>query len=171
MKKQEILMSLILAYEEQRWDRVRTVLEKEGMLGAIKEKIVPIEVGQVVSAIPSSPVAVLPEPSSSAKATSDNPFRVNHQAFSPKPKNGPVTAHVFTNRFVDDGTEESAEIEESRKLSEKAKPKSHRPPPPKSLVTIPCSRCGTPTIVDTLELESGSSFSCSKCLKKLKGSR
>lgn len=155
MKKQEILMSLVLAHQEKRWDRIESILKAEGLEVANNN----IKIEQHIE----KPVL---------KNIQSFEIKNRTQQFEFKKQN----TNQFVNNFVDDLTIETSEIATDKKITANVKPKMRRPPANESeSVAVICRNCSKPMNISSFEanLRSGAdaSFTCGSCLKNLRGMR
>jgi len=155
MKKQDILMSLVLAHQEKKWDRIESILKAEGLEVASSN----IKVQQ-------------PEEKPVLRNIQSFEIKNRTQQFEFKKQN----TNQFVNNFVDDLTIETSEIASDKKITANVKPKMRRPPTNQSeSVTVTCRNCNKPMSISSFEANlrsnNDASFTCGSCLKNLRGMR
>lgn len=156
MKKQDILMNLVLAHQEKKWERIENILKSEGLEFENNNKEQTITVTK-------------------------NPSLRNIQSFAVENKNQQFqtvknTQSNFINNFIDDLSLETKDIDTDKKITAGIKRKTRRQPAQEqNNAIVVCRNCGGKNTVSTFEanLRNGTdtSFTCNGCLKKLRGGR
>lgn len=157
MKKQEILMNLVLAFKEKKWDRVEAILLDEGM--------VPVDT-QPELRTASRPSFVNNQTKTIANTETQNKFT------NTKTKTG----NGYVNNFVDDMSLDVDQIQSDKILTSTAKRTTRRPPLNNDKpVETNCHNCGSSMIISSFEANlrsrADASFTCGACLKNLRRSR
>lgn len=162
MRKQEIIDHLIIAMEEKSWERVQSILRKEGIV------LAPI----VMS--PPPPKLEIKKMSVDLQEKKDytNKFSMN----STKISNAPANLHQFKNNFIDDLSMEKKEMNSDSRMTAGISPRIRRPPSNDSKsVNVNCQNCGKVMLATSYEvkIKKGleSSFTCPGCMKNSRSRR
>lgn len=157
MRKQEIIDRLIIALEEKSWERVESILRKEGIVSVPTPP--KIEIKKVTAAL-------------QTKEDYVNKFSVNVTKIS----NSPASLHQFKNNFIDDLSLEKKEMDSDSRMTAGISPRVRRPPSNDSKsVNVSCQNCGKGMFATAYEvkIKKGleSLFTCPACMKNSRGHR